>query len=94
MMYGLEAVTVRPGLLVIKSARAQLTLLALLWRPDALPRDAERWYGLKNLAKLCLMSNCQKRRQGGARGGGCPPNVEKDGPRNSSEFDEKNWGGG
>ena len=30
--------------------------------------------------------------QGG--GGGCPPNVEKDGPRNSSEFDEKNWGGG
>ena len=36
----------------------------------------------------------QKRRQGGARGGGCPPNVEKDGPRNSSEFDEKNWGGG
>ena len=32
--------------------------------------------------------------RGGARGGGCPPNVEKDGPRNSSEFDEKNWGGG
>ena len=26
----------------------------------------------------------------GARGGGCPPpNVEKDGPRNSSKFDEK-----
>ena len=61
MMYGLEAVTVRPGLLVIKSARAQLSLLALLWRPDALPRDAERWYGLKRLAKLCLMSNCLSR---------------------------------
>ena len=25
----------------------------------------------------------------GGKGGGCPPNVEKDGPRNSSEFDEK-----
>ena len=58
MMYGLEAVTVRPGLLVIKSARAQLTLLALLWRPDALPRDAERWYGLKILQSfaLCLIA--------------------------------------
>ena len=32
----------------------------------------------------------QWRRQGGARGGGgCPLNVEKDGPRNSSKFDEK-----
>ena len=32
----------------------------------------------------------QWRRQGGARRGGCPPpNVEKDGPRNSSKFDEK-----
>ena len=25
----------------------------------------------------------------GARGDGCPPNVEKDGPRNSSKFDEE-----
>ena len=30
----------------------------------------------------------QWRRQGG-QGGGCPPNAEKDGPRNSSKFDEK-----
>ena len=28
------------------------------------------------------------------QGGGCPPNVEKDGPRNSSKFDEKIEGGG
>ena len=27
--------------------------------------------------------------QGGQGGGGCPPNVEKDGPRNSPKFDEK-----
>ena len=32
-------------------------------------------------------------RQGG-QGGGCPPNVEKDDPRNSSKFDEKIGGGG
>ena len=33
--------------------------------------------------------------KGGARGGGCPPpNVGKDGPRNSSKFDEKIEGGG
>ena len=29
----------------------------------------------------------------GGKGGGCPPNVEKDGPRNSSKFDEKLGGG-
>ena len=41
-----------------------------------------------------MQKYAQKRRQGGARGGRLPPNVEKYGPRNSSEFDEKNWGGG
>ena len=30
-----------------------------------------------------------RRRQGGGKGGRLPPNVEKDGPRNSSKFDEK-----
>ena len=30
----------------------------------------------------------------GGKGGGCPPNVEKDGSRNSSKFDEKIKGGG
>ena len=37
----------------------------------------------------------QWRRQGGGgkRGRLPPPNVEKDGPRNSSKFDEKIWGG-
>ena len=34
----------------------------------------------------------QWRRQRGARGR-LPPNVEKDGPRNSSKFDEKIGGG-
>ena len=29
---------------------------------------------------------------GGSKGGGCLPNVEKDGPRNSSKFDEKKGG--
>ena len=29
----------------------------------------------------------------GARGGRLPPHVEKDGPRNSSKFDEKIGGG-
>ena len=36
----------------------------------------------------CL-SYRQWRRQGGARGAVAPPNVEKDGPRNSSKVDEK-----
>ena len=37
----------------------------------------------------------QWHRQGGQGGGGrLPPNVEKDGPRNSSKFDEKIGGGG
>ena len=37
----------------------------------------------------------QWRRQGGQEGGGrLPPNVEKDGPRNSSKFNEKIGGGG
>ena len=30
----------------------------------------------------------------GGQGGRLPPNVEKDGPRNSSKFDEKIGGGG
>ena len=30
---------------------------------------------------------------GGGKGGRLPPNVEKDGPRNSSKFDEKIGGG-
>ena len=38
-------------------------------------------------------NNYQWRRQGGKRGA-VPPNVEKDGPRNSSKFDEKIGGGG
>ena len=32
--------------------------------------------------------------KGGGQGGRLPPNVEKDGPRNSSKFDEKIGGGG
>ena len=53
------------------------------------------WFvcGLCVVCVWCGVSVCQWRRQGGARGGGCPPNVEKDGPRNSSKFDEKIEGG-
>ena len=40
-----------------------------------------------------MFGGLQWRRQGG-QGGGCPPNVEKDDPRNSSKFDEKIGGGG
>ena len=32
--------------------------------------------------------------RGGQEGAVAPPNVEKDGPRNSSKFDEKIGGGG
>ena len=48
-----------------------------------------------NISSIVLRYR-QWRRQGRAKGGGggCPPKVEKDGPRNSSKFDEKIEGGG
>ena len=50
---------------------------------------------VKRLHKYCEALSCkdQWRRQGG-QGGAVAPNVEKDGPHNSSKFDEKIGRGG
>ena len=54
---------------------------------------------VKNIGKpsycvLYLLLGSVAPARGGGKGGGCPSNVEKDGPRNSSKFDEKIGRGG
>ena len=41
-----------------------------------------------------MLASVAPARGGGQEGAVAPPNVEKDGPRNSSKFDEKIGGGG